>query len=107
MPKTPRSVPTSAEHALIRNQHAIGGDAPTDAAARLSMASDRIKFLGFAIKAISVAERTIGPLDAEGVRTVGMLLQELAEDVNLATELMILQENERDDARQVSQEGGH
>lgn len=93
---------TAAEWALIRNKHSIGGDCPGDADSRLSMASDRIKFIGFALEAISNSEGDLGPLDAESMRAVGMMLQELGEDVHLALNLVILQSNERTMAK-----GGH
>lgn len=77
------------------NQHAIGGDAPEDTGARISTASDRIRLLGIAAEAIAHAESDLGLPDGEAWRTLGGMLQELAEDIVVAQCIAVAQDWEQ------------
>lgn len=77
------------------NRHAIGGDAPEDTDARLYIASNRIRLLGIAATAVAHAEGDLGLPDDEAWRTLGGMLQELAEDIAIAQSIAVAQDWER------------
>lgn len=83
------------KEASPKSTHAIGGHAPHDTDSRFCMAAQRVKLLGIAAEAISHSESDLGLPDGEVWRTLGLMLQELADEIDMATETSIAQANAR------------
>lgn len=82
------------------NPHALGAEAPQDTDGRLSDCATRVKVLAMSMYAIAHAEGDLGlPKDPEIFRGFGKMLDEVAEEIERTSAVIIAESNAREEAR--------